>query len=109
MAPQLRKKSKTETTEPDPTQETIKRQPGAFEKWLNDNLIGDNFMDRPFLQRLNFLHIPLLIGTPILGLIGLFTCPFNWKTYAFAYLYYFFTGVGITAGENCKKINGKLL
>lgn len=51
------------------------------------------------MQRINWLHLPLLAATPLLALYGVLTVPFDWRTYAFAVLYYFFSGLGITAGE----------
>lgn len=60
--------------------------------------IGDNFKDRPFLERLNFLHIGLLTITPLLGLYGVCTATWDWRTCAFAVFYYVFSGLGITAG-----------
>ncbi len=53
---------------------------------------------RPLLQRLHWIHVPLLTLTPLLALYGLWTSPFVLKTWAFAVLYYFITGLGITAG-----------
>lgn len=59
---------------------------------------GKTLEQLPLLKRLNWLHVPLLILTPLIGLYGIFTTPWNAKTYAFAVAYYFFTGLGITAG-----------
>jgi stearoyl-CoA desaturase (delta-9 desaturase) len=53
---------------------------------------------RPLLQRLNWLHVPLLTITPLLALYGLLTTPAVAATYAFAVVYYFWSGLGITAG-----------
>jgi stearoyl-CoA desaturase (delta-9 desaturase) len=61
-------------------------------------LLGDNFKDKPFLQRLNWLHVPLLLLTPVIALYGILKYPFVWQTWVFAVAYYFFTGLGITAG-----------
>eukprot|EP00163_Fabomonas_tropica_P028958 TRINITY_DN602_c2_g1_i1.p1 TRINITY_DN602_c2_g1~~TRINITY_DN602_c2_g1_i1.p1 ORF type:complete len:410 (-),score=127.24 TRINITY_DN602_c2_g1_i1:292-1521(-) len=47
---------------------------------------------------LNYLHISILVGTPLLGLYGLATCQHNLLTWAWAVVYYFWTGLGITAG-----------
>jgi hypothetical protein len=60
--------------------------------------LGDNFRELPLLQRLNWLHVPLLVLTPILGLYGLFTAKWYWQTMLFTFFYYFFSGFGITAG-----------
>jgi stearoyl-CoA desaturase (delta-9 desaturase) len=69
-------------------------QPGG--KYVG--LLGNTFPGMPFLKRLNWLHVPLLTLTPIIGLYGVFTAPLDWRTYLFAVVYYFFTGLGITAG-----------
>jgi len=60
--------------------------------------LGDNFKNKPLLARLNWLHVPLLASTPILAIYGLLTATHDWRTWAFAVLYYFFSGLGITAG-----------
>lgn len=65
----------------------------------NAGFLGDNFKDRPLLKRINWLHLPLLAATPLMALYGVLTVPFDWRTYAFAVLYYFFSGLGITAGS----------
>ena len=62
-------------------------------------LLGGHHAAKPLLARLNWLHVPLLTLTPLIALYGILFVPFNWKTYAFAVLYYFATGLGITAGE----------
>lgn len=49
-------------------------------------------------DRVNWLHAPLLIGTPILALYGLATTPLVRATALFSVVWYFMTGVGITGG-----------
>ena len=39
-----------------------------------------------------------VIVTPILGIYGILTTPFIWKTYLLAFIFYYIGGVGITAG-----------
>ena len=68
-------------------------------KPLINAVLGSNFADRPLVKRLNWVHIALLGATPLLALYGLFTTPLNVKTLVFAVVYYFITGLGITAGE----------
>eukprot|EP00741_Cyanophora_paradoxa_P006056 tig00000981_g5874.t1 len=53
---------------------------------------------KAFLATLNWLHVPLLLGTPVLAAYGVFTCDFNVKTYTWAFVWYYLTGLGITAG-----------
>jgi stearoyl-CoA desaturase (delta-9 desaturase) len=61
-------------------------------------LLGDNFRGKPLLARLNWLHVPLLAGTVALALYGAATWAWDTRTFFFAIAYYFFTGIGITAG-----------
>ncbi|EEB08772.1 acyl-coA desaturase [Schizosaccharomyces japonicus yFS275] len=49
-------------------------------------------------KHLNWLHVPLLFGLPLIALYGILTTPLNAKTAIFAFLYYFYSGLGITAG-----------
>lgn len=60
--------------------------------------LGTNFADQPLWKRLNWLHVPLLVGTPIVGIYGLLTAKFYWQTWLFTYCFYLFSGFGITAG-----------
>ncbi|KAI9357251.1 hypothetical protein DFJ73DRAFT_198855 [Zopfochytrium polystomum] len=50
------------------------------------------------VKDINWLHTPLILGTPIIGLYGAFTTPLLFKTAVFAFLYYVATGFGITGG-----------
>jgi len=43
-------------------------------------------------------HLILLTTTPLLAIYGLFTTPIQLNTLMFTWVYYFFTGIGITAG-----------
>lgn len=45
-------------------------------------------------KELNTLNCGILLGTPLLGLIGAFYTKLRWETAIFAVLYYFFTGLG---------------
>lgn len=46
----------------------------------------------------NWLHMTLLVGLPIIGLVSAIWTPLSWKTLTWAVLYYFYSGLGITAG-----------
>lgn len=58
----------------------------------------EKFQLVPFLRSLNWLHIPLLISTPLIALYGAFTTDLHPYTFAFGFAYYLFSGLGITAG-----------
>ncbi|CAE7267439.1 unnamed protein product [Symbiodinium sp. KB8] len=47
---------------------------------------------------MNWTHCILLSALPVLVLIGCLTTPLRWETAATAVVYYFLTGLGITAG-----------
>ncbi|ROT38637.1 cytochrome b5-like Heme/Steroid binding domain-containing protein [Sodiomyces alkalinus F11] len=49
-------------------------------------------------QHVNWLNITLIVFVPIIGLIGSYWVPLHLKTAIFAVVYYFHTGLGITAG-----------
>jgi stearoyl-CoA desaturase (delta-9 desaturase) len=49
-------------------------------------------------KHLNWLHVVILVGVPFLGLYGWMTTEIQSKTLVWAVLYYFMTGLGITAG-----------
>jgi hypothetical protein len=49
-------------------------------------------------KHLNWLHVIILGGVPLLGIYGLMTTTVQTKTLVWAVIYYFMTGLGITAG-----------
>ena len=69
-------------------------------------LLGDAFPGKPLLQRLNWIHVPLLLGTPIIAVVGCAYWTYDWRTLAFAVAYYFFSGLGITAGAWAGVVGG---
>ncbi|KAI9839271.1 MAG: stearoyl-CoA 9-desaturase [Sarea resinae] len=50
-------------------------------------------------KHINWLNVTLIIGIPIYGMVQAIWTPLQWKTALFAFIYYFCTGLGITAGE----------
>jgi stearoyl-CoA desaturase (delta-9 desaturase) len=50
------------------------------------------------LQELNWLNVSILTIPPLLSIYGVFNVRLRWETVLFAVFYYFFTGLGITAG-----------
>jgi stearoyl-CoA desaturase (delta-9 desaturase) len=51
-------------------------------------------------KHVNWLNTFFIIGVPMLGLIGAYWVPLQTKTLVFSVVYYFYTGLGITAGKN---------
>merc|ERR1712064_234758 len=49
-------------------------------------------------QHVNWLNVILIVGVPLYGMAAAFWTPLKTKTLIFAVLYYFATGLGITAG-----------
>lgn len=50
-------------------------------------------------KHVNWLNVTLIVGIPIYGCVQAFWVPLQWRTALFAVLYYFMTGLGITAGK----------
>eukprot|EP01006_Ploeotia_vitrea_P029070 TRINITY_DN61673_c0_g1_i1.p1 TRINITY_DN61673_c0_g1~~TRINITY_DN61673_c0_g1_i1.p1 ORF type:complete len:679 (+),score=431.56 TRINITY_DN61673_c0_g1_i1:212-2248(+) len=56
-----------------------------------------NLYDK-WYQRIYWLHVIILFGTPALGIYGYMTTPCETKTLVWSVLYYYLTGIGITGG-----------
>jgi len=54
---------------------------------------------KTWYKHVNWLNTTFIILTPLVGLISTYWVPLNWKTALFAVVYYFQTGLGITAGR----------
>lgn len=50
-------------------------------------------------QHVNWLNVILILGVPLSGCIQALWVPLQLKTAVWAVLYYFMTGLGITAGK----------
>lgn len=50
-------------------------------------------------KHVNWLNVTLIIGIPLYGCIQALWVPLQLKTAIWAVVYYFWTGLGITAGE----------
>lgn len=50
-------------------------------------------------KHINWLNVTLIVGIPLYGCIQAFWVPLQWRTALFAVVYYFMTGLGITAGK----------
>lgn len=51
-----------------------------------------------FFSEIQWVSAIVLSTTPLLAIYGMFTTQLQWKTFAWAAVYYLFTGLGITAG-----------
>jgi stearoyl-CoA desaturase (delta-9 desaturase) len=51
-----------------------------------------------FLRKVNWMHASILIPTPLIALYGLVNYPLLLPTVIWSFVYYYMTGVGITAG-----------
>lgn len=43
---------------------------------------------------LNWLHVAILAGTPVIGLVGAYYTPLRWETAVWSVVYYYMTGLG---------------
>ncbi|KAI8920511.1 hypothetical protein BC831DRAFT_479353 [Entophlyctis helioformis] len=50
------------------------------------------------LKEVNWVHAVLLSVTPMIALYGILNVPLQFKTFVFAFIWYFYTGFGITVG-----------
>lgn len=50
-------------------------------------------------KHINWLNVTLIVGIPLYGCIQAFWVPLQWRTALFAVVYYFMTGLGVTAGK----------
>jgi stearoyl-CoA desaturase (Delta-9 desaturase) len=67
----------------DPKKPHIAEEPITTANWYN---------------HVNWLNIALIVFVPIYGMIQAYWTPLQWKTAVWAIMYYFMTGLGITAG-----------
>jgi hypothetical protein len=49
-------------------------------------------------DNVNWVNTVIILGSPIAAVIGIYYVPILWKTLIFSIIYYFFSGLGITAG-----------
>jgi len=84
--------SQPKTILPDPYN-LLKERP---KKW---NIRDDPITWSNWYKHINWLHTPLLIAIPVLSIYGLFTTSLTKYTAIWAVVYYFVTGLGITAGK----------
>lgn len=83
----------SKTISPDPFL-NLKERP---KKW---NIRDDPVTWSNWYKHINWLHAPLLTSVPALAFYGLFTTPITMYTAIWAVIYYFITGLGITAGHH---------
>jgi stearoyl-CoA desaturase (delta-9 desaturase) len=50
-------------------------------------------------KHINWINVTLILFVPLYGIIAAFWTPLQWKTAVWAVVYYFMTGLGITAGK----------
>ena|SRR5581483_8720304 len=82
----------SKTISPDPFID-LKERP---KKW---NIRDDPVTWSNWYKHINWLHAPLLTSVPAIAVYGLFTTPITMNTVIWAVIYYFITGLGITAGK----------
>lgn len=68
----------------DPKKPHITDQPITLKNWY---------------QHVNWLNTIFIVLVPMVGLISSYWVPLNTKTLVFSIVYYFYTGLGITAGK----------
>lgn len=51
-------------------------------------------------KHIDWLNVLFIVGIPLYGSVQAFWVPLQWKTAVWAVAYYFYTGIGITAGSS---------
>ncbi|KAG5518529.1 hypothetical protein PMAC_002925 [Pneumocystis sp. 'macacae'] len=64
----------------------------------NGNIYDDPWNFKNWYQKINWINSIIVVGTPILGLYGIFTTKLYYNTFLWSIVYYFLTGFGITGG-----------
>ncbi|BFZ53822.1 stearoyl-CoA 9-desaturase [Savitreella phatthalungensis] len=70
----------------------------AIPKADSSHIIDKPWTATNWYQHLNWINIPILVVVPAIGIYGAFTTQLQLKTAIWAVIYYFCTGLGITAG-----------
>ena len=60
--------------------------------------IPPHLKSAPLHQQIHWTNCVIVFGIPLLAIYGLFTTQFQSNTITFAIIYYFITGMGVTAG-----------
>lgn len=81
--PQAKKSEPNRSKTYDPSKKHITETPLTRKNWY---------------KHVNWLNVVLIVGIPITGLIASIWTPLKWQTAAWSVIYYFATGLGITAG-----------
>ncbi|KAJ3504651.1 hypothetical protein NM208_g16306 [Fusarium decemcellulare] len=85
---------------PDGTKDYIPLRSGAPKATANKVHIADTPMTwKNMHQHINWLNTTLVVIVPMIGFVSAYWVPLQLKTAIFAAIYYFNTGLGITAGE----------
>lgn len=67
----------------------------------NSNLFHDSpNPSAPWFRQVNWLNVVLIVLVPLYGCLQAFWVPLQTKTALWAVIYYFMTGLGITAGTS---------
>ncbi|CAO3671125.1 unnamed protein product [Umbelopsis ramanniana] len=66
---------------------------GELPPMFDDKVTAQNWH-----KKVNWIHTTLLVGTPLIGLYGALTTTLQTKTLIWSIIYYYITGLGITAG-----------
>ena len=81
--PQAKKSEPNRNKNYDPSKKHITETPLTRKNWY---------------KHVNWLNVVLIVGIPIAGLVTSIWTPLKWQTAVWAIIYYFATGLGITAG-----------
>ena len=72
----------------------------AEKKIIGFNLEHQNWLSftKYWIRRIHWIHVAILFGNPLIAIYGVMTTPLQTNTLIWSIIYYFITGLGITAG-----------
>jgi len=80
------------------TRVAVKKTKEEDIKFVKEVAKKSAFMAEGSKFEINWIHVAILVVPPTFAIFGSFTTALQWKTFLFAILTYFWTGMGITMG-----------
>eukprot|EP01084_Bolivina_argentea_P138696 244120_1 len=76
------------------------RRVSSSEKFQEKSFVKkpDHLKDNSIFYQINWTNCIIVFGIPLLGIYGLFTTEITFNILLFSLIYYFLTGLGVTAG-----------
>ncbi|CAG8471029.1 5448_t:CDS:2 [Ambispora leptoticha] len=90
--------TQTMTVSPQNTEDFVTKEMKLLQQPRKHSYLDDPITLANWYKHVNWLHAVLLTSTPLIAIYGFFTTPLLLKTFIWSFIWYFCTGIGITAG-----------